>query len=263
VTSAAHAYDDSDSVLELSPSLRLLNYFAPSSWASNNAQDLDLSTAPALLADGQVVAGGKTRSAYLLDASDLGGIGGQKAVLVDTCTQDIDGGVAVEGTTVFLPCLSGTVAVQAATSPPRLHLLWSASSGGGPPIVAAGRIWSIGQNGILYGLNPSTGTVEQQADVGASANHFPTPSIGDGLLLAPGAERVVAFSASSTVPTPTTSSTAAPTTTSSHAASAIHPTAAGGPSAGVLAVIVLAAVAVLAGLVWLYRRTRRPRSTGG
>jgi outer membrane protein assembly factor BamB len=263
VTSAAHAYDDSDSVLELSPSLRLLDYFAPSSWASNNARDLDLSTAPALLADGQLVAAGKTRSAFLLNASNLGGIGGQEAVLPGACAQDIDGGVAVEGTIVFLPCLSGTVAVQATAAPPGLRLLWSASSGGGPPIVAAGAVWTIGQDGTLYGLNPSTGTVEQRADVGTAANHFPTPSIGDGLLLAPGAGRVVAFSAISSVATPTTSSTAAPTTSSSRAASAVHPSAAEGPSAGVLTVIVVVALAVLAGLVWLYRRARRPRSNGG
>ena len=67
VYSSSHAYDDSDSVLELSPSLTLLQYFAPSSWASNNASDLDMSTAPALLADGQVVAAGKSRIVYLLE----------------------------------------------------------------------------------------------------------------------------------------------------------------------------------------------------
>ncbi len=61
VTSTSHAYDHSDSVLELSPSLTLLQYFAPSSWASDNARDLDLSSAPALLSDGQVVAAGKSR----------------------------------------------------------------------------------------------------------------------------------------------------------------------------------------------------------
>ena len=49
VYSSSHAYDDSDSVLELSPSLTLLQYFAPSSWPADNAHDLDMSTAPALL----------------------------------------------------------------------------------------------------------------------------------------------------------------------------------------------------------------------
>ena len=65
VTSTTHAYDDSDSVLELSPSLTLTQYFAPSTWASENASDLDLSTGVALLPDGQVVAAGKDRVVYL------------------------------------------------------------------------------------------------------------------------------------------------------------------------------------------------------
>src|SRR5580700_9968675 len=46
VYSDQHAYDDSDSVLELSPSLRLMQFFAPSTWATNNSQDLDMSIAP-------------------------------------------------------------------------------------------------------------------------------------------------------------------------------------------------------------------------
>ena len=257
VTSPSKAYDDSDSVLELSPSMALLHYFAPSSWASNNAQDLDLSTAPALLSDGQVVAAGKTRSAFLLDGSDLGGIGGQRAALQGACGQDIDGGVAVTGTTVFLPCTSGTVAVQASANPAGLRLLWRASVGGGPPIVAAGLVWTIGSDGNLYGLNPSTGALERQATVGAPANHFSTPSVGDGLLLAPAAARVVAYSAPSTA-APTTTSTAGPTTTTSRAASPAAPAPAGGLAPGVLAAIALGAVVVAGVLVWLYRRTRRP-----
>jgi outer membrane protein assembly factor BamB len=265
VTSPSHAYDDSDSVLELSPSLTLLHFFAPSSWASDNAQDLDLATAPALLADGQVIAAGKARIAYLLNASDLGGIGGQEARLPGVCGQDVDGGVAVQGAIVFLPCVSGTVAIMATAAPAGLHLLWRASAGGGPPIVAAGTVWSIGQDGTLYGLNPSTGAVEQRTGLGASANHFPTPSIGEGLLLAPGAERVAAFSATSSTPTPTTTSIAAPTTT--HAASAAPSTSAsagtGGLGPGALAAIALGGLAVVAGLSWLYLRARRPRRRVG
>ena len=65
--------------------------------------------------------------------------------------------------------------------------------GWGPPIVAAGLVWTIGQNGTLYGLDSSTGAVRQQAVIGAPANHFPTPSVGDGLLLAAAANQVVAF----------------------------------------------------------------------
>jgi len=259
VTSSAHAYDNSDSVLELSPSLTLLQYFAPTSWATDNARDLDMSTAPALLADGQVVAAGKSRTVYLLSGSSLGGIGGQEASLAGACGDDIDGGVAVEGTTVYLPCLSGTIAVRASASPAGLRLLWSSSVGGGPPIVAAGLIWTIGQDGDLYGLDPSTGSVREQATVGAPANHFPTPSVGAGLLLAPASDRVVAFSASSPAATATTTTTtaAAHTTTTARATPTTAAPAGGSSDAGVTAAFVVGGLVVAGGLTWVLVRRRR------
>ncbi len=263
VYSSAHAYDDSDSVLELSPSLTLLQYFAPSSWPSNNANDLDMSTAPALLADGQVVAAGKSRIVYLLNGSSLGGIGSQQASLGNACGDDIDGGVAVVGTTVYLPCLSGTIAVQASSAPARLNLLWSSSVGGGPPIVAAGLVWTIGQDGELYGLNPTTGAVHEQASVGVPANHFPTPAVGAGLLLAPAADRVVAFSApsasaSTTTSPTTTSTTAAPrTTTTAGATTTSAPEQQGGSNTGAIVAAVIGGLVVVGGLVWLLLRRRQ------
>ncbi len=193
VHTTGQAFDDSDAVLELSSTLRLKQYFAPSDWAANNAADLDMTTAPVLLGDGQVVLAGKSRIAYLLRASHLGGIGHQETSLGNLCSQDIDGGAVVNGSMVYLPCLSGPVAIQVGSSPPSLRLVWSASVGGGPPLLAAGSLWTIGQNGVLYALNPANGQVREQANVGELANHFPTPSVGDGLLLVPTENRVVAF----------------------------------------------------------------------
>ena len=134
-------------MLELSPSLTLEQYFAPSSWPSDNANDLDFSTGVALLANGQVVAGSKSRFVYLLNGSSLGGIGGQRAALGNACGDDIDGGLAIDGSIVYLPCLDGPIAVLASDSPAGLRLLWSASVGGGPPILAGGLVWTIGSNG--------------------------------------------------------------------------------------------------------------------
>jgi hypothetical protein len=197
VHSADQPYDDSDSALELSSSLRLVQFFAPATWAQDNAQDQDLSTAPALLGDGQVLVAGKSRVLYLLNGAHLGGIGGEEASLGSPCSEDIDGGDAVVGDVVYLPCLSGTEAVRVTADPAALRILWRSPQGGGPPIVAAGLIWTIGQNGTLYGLDRTSGAVRQQASIGAPENHFPTPSVGGGLLLAPGADRVVAFHAPS------------------------------------------------------------------
>jgi outer membrane protein assembly factor BamB len=195
VHSAAQAYDDSDSVLELSATLHLVQYFAPTTWAQDNAQDLDMSTAPVLLSDGQVLLSGKSGTVYLLDASHLGGVAPAQASLATACGTDIDGGSAVVGLSVFIPCLSGTVAIHVTRSPPTLDLAWSAQVGGGPPIYAAGLVWTIGSNGVLYALSPATGAVQRQVAVGVSTNHFPTPSVGDGLLLAPSTNHVVAFHA--------------------------------------------------------------------
>jgi polyvinyl alcohol dehydrogenase (cytochrome) len=75
VYSGKHAYDDSDGILEISPSLRLLHYFAPASWAVNNSHDLDMSTEPVVLPDGQVIAAGKSQILYLFNGTHLGGIG--------------------------------------------------------------------------------------------------------------------------------------------------------------------------------------------
>src|SRR5271165_2720547 len=249
VYSDKHAYDDSDSVLELSSSLRLLQFFAPTTWATNNSQDLDMSTAPVVLA-------GKSRIVYLLNGAHLGGIGGQQATLGDgshaiigsACGNDIDGGIAMVGMTVYLPCTSGIIAVRVTQSPPALHLLWSSGIGGGPPIIAAGLVWTIGQNGMLYGLDPATGKVRQQVAIGAPANHFPTPSVGDGLLLAACADNVVAFAA----PAPGAATTppagqARPTACQAYSA----PAAPAHLRRRDIAAIALGALVVIAGLGWL------------
>jgi outer membrane protein assembly factor BamB len=270
VHSARLPYDDSDSVLELSPSLSLLQYFAPTTWASDNATDLDLSTAPALLANGQVVAAGKAQIAYLLNGAALGGIGGQQALLSTGCGNDISGGDAFAGVTVYLPCLSGVLAVEATSTPTGLRVLWRSSAGGGPPIIAAGLVWTVGQNGTLYGLNPATGRPQVQEAVGAPANHFPTPSVGAGLLLVPTSDRVVAFRApaavsptsTTTATTTTTRSTTTPphTTSTTHAEAAPdHPGSSSGSDAGVIAAAVVGGLALAGLATYLGLRARRRR----
>src|ERR1700731_2101565 len=73
VSSPQGPYDHSDAVLELSSSMRLKSFFAPTSWASDNASDADLSAAPALTPSGYVVASGKSGDVYLLNSGHLGG----------------------------------------------------------------------------------------------------------------------------------------------------------------------------------------------
>ena len=257
VYSSSDPYDDSDAVLELSASLTLEQYFAPTNWAANNSQDLDMSIAPALLSSGQVVLAGKSRIVYLLDGARLGGIGNEQASLASACGEDIDGGVAVSGTTVYLPCLSGPVAVSTSASPAGLQLVWHASAGGGPPLLAAGLVWTIGQDGVVYGLNPATGSVQAQATVGTPANHFPTPSVGAGLLLVPSARDVVAFAAPAAGTASTTTSAPVTTTTAARHATAAPASSAGGSPALWIALAVVAALLLGAGVGLAVRATRR------
>ena len=161
------------------------------------------STAPALLPDGTVFQVGKSSTGYLLRQTALGGIGGQLAS-ASACSGNSSnaGGHAVAGSVVYVPCGGGVEAVQTNPSPASVSVLWTAASEArGPPITAGGLVWSI-LGGTLFGINPSDGATVQQLSIGAQANHFPTPSVGDGLLLAPSADQVFAFSGSFGLPGP-------------------------------------------------------------
>jgi outer membrane protein assembly factor BamB len=253
IHAAGHAYDHSDGVLELSPTLGLLQFFAPASWPQDNANDIDMSTEPVLLGDSQVLVAGKSGRVFLLDQTHLGGIGGQQAVLRSACDGDIDGGSAVAGQTVYLPCVSGIVAVRVTKSPPGLRLLWKSGTGGGPPILAGGLVWTIGQDGKLYELEPATGKIRRQTTIGVPANHFPTPGVGAGLLLAACAANVIAFPAGALAEHAASRARTPAKSTCSHSTPGHR------VSRQAIAAITLAGLLVIIGLGWLIlrRRTRR------
>ena len=195
ITSPGQPYDDGDGVLELSPSLHLVQFFAPSTWASDNATDFDLgSSAPALIGNGLAFQAGKSHVGYVLSQADLGGVGHELRDVGSFCTGTVDGGPAVSGATVYEPCQAGLVAVS--TSPPdNATILWRTNTGaGGPPVVAGGLVWTIAPgSATLYGLDPGTGDSVESFALGSEANHFPTPTVADGLLLAASATQVHAF----------------------------------------------------------------------
>jgi outer membrane protein assembly factor BamB len=207
--SSSDTYDQSDSVLELNPSMQLVDDFAPQTWYADNSSDLDLgSTTPALLPNGLVFEVGKSQTAYVLDQSHLGGVGGQVALKSSFCFAD--GGAADLDGTLFVPCSGGVEAVTPTANPPTAT--WSTSSGAhGSPIVAGGLVWSIG-NGNLYALNAATGTAVQHFTIGASSSSFPSPSAADGLVLAPSSTQVHAFDGPGGPPGPPSAPPAPPAT---------------------------------------------------
>jgi outer membrane protein assembly factor BamB len=189
---AGQRYDDSDAVIELSPTMHLESLFHPQNWQALSARDLDLGTGDPMLVDGFVFQVGKTDIAYLLRQGHLGGRDGQVASL-KMCHGDPDGGRAVEGSVVYVPCPNGVTAVRVATKAPYLRQLWTARDGAaGGPIIADGLVWTIGGNAV-HGLSPADGKEVASIPFGRYANHFPTPSVADGLLLLPGTDQVFAF----------------------------------------------------------------------
>jgi hypothetical protein len=180
-------------VLELSPTMHLKSIFYPKDWQTLSADDLDLGTGDPALVHGFVFQVGKTDTAYLLGQGHLGGEEGQVASH-SVCSGDPDGGHAVENSIVYVPCPNGVTAIKVSRKAPYLKQLWTDNDGaGGSPILADGLVWTIGDDDAVHGLSLANGRQVVSIRFGGSANHFSTPSVGDGLLLLPGTDQVVAF----------------------------------------------------------------------
>ncbi len=213
-----HSFEMDNAVIELSPTLHVLGYFAPSDWSLLNRHDLDLGSAgPLLLPGGELVfqagkpsysgpAGGSLESfGYLLHAGRRGGVG-RPAFRGNVCpgVQGVFGANAAGTFTVngrrallvFAACSGGTVGLVVTTGPhPSFRRIWIASAGqpNGPPIVAGGLVWAVSTgadgsgsaNGILYGMSPVTGKVLVTEQLDRPVSNFTTPAAGDGQLIIP------------------------------------------------------------------------------
>lgn len=209
-------YDYGDSVIGLSPLLRLDSFFAPTDWAQRNAEDLDLgSGGPILLPKsdyvfeiGKGAANGESIG-YLMDASSLGGHG-RPLFSGRVCPGDgfvfgADAAVVLtvkhkKHTYLYVPCPGGTLALWVNYGKhPTFTRKWEASGPNGSPIVAGGLVWALGTDADggggpsdLYGMNPVTGKV----DVAVAVNpveHFATPGAGDGMMFVASQSGLQAF----------------------------------------------------------------------
>jgi hypothetical protein len=188
-TSASQGYDHSDAILRLSPTLKLLDYFSPTTWADDNARDLDLSSmGPAYLPGGKVFIAGKRGIAYLTSEAHLGHVGGQLSSLGGCAAY---GGTAVYQGVVFAPCNDGLAAFKVSGN--HLSLLWKAPSNiTGSPVYGGGAVWSLDQGaGVLYALDRGTGKVLRTVHVGTTSR-FATMAMAHGYLHVPTLAGVVA-----------------------------------------------------------------------
>jgi PQQ-like domain len=187
-------YDGTDSVLELSPTLRQLSWFAPSTWAQDNATDADLgSLAPVLVPAGLVFISGKSGTGYTLRQGALGGIGGQVAA-APVCRAF--GGAAVAGATVFVPCADGLRAIRV-DADGSIHALWRTTTGAnGSPVVGGASVWSLDLGaGVLFRLDAATGSEAARVAVGP-VPHFASPTLWNGRVLVGTMRGVVAVAGS-------------------------------------------------------------------
>jgi polyvinyl alcohol dehydrogenase (cytochrome) len=174
-TEPGDAYDGSDSVNVLTPGLKRVAFFAPTTWQNDNAHDWDLgSTQPALAAGGSTLIVGKSTMGYLLSTTRPGGVGGQ---LAEGYVCDAEGAASVNGGMVYEPCQQGgmaAVSVNAARK--KLKIAWRGPDGAtGSPVVGGGAVWVTGfttTSGTLYELNTATGAVRYKIAIGQGLLHF-------------------------------------------------------------------------------------------
>jgi hypothetical protein len=181
----------SNSVVQLSPDLKVQAFFAPSNWASLDATDTDLgSVGVTVLPDiGRLISIGKEGVVYLLDASRPGGIGGQ--IAAQRVCNGAWGGTATLGSTVFLPCADALVAVS--VTPSSLSVAWRFGQARlASPIVAGGAVWAIDvTTTTLYALSAASGAVLYQLRLNGG-QHFNTPAATEGYVVVPAGNKIVA-----------------------------------------------------------------------
>jgi hypothetical protein len=174
-------YDGSDSVLAFTPTLQLVDRFAPAEWVDDNRTDLDLGSMSPAVVGSYVYIQGKRGIGYVLRANRFGGIGGQVA-RSQVCAAF--GGSAVSGDTVYVSCRDGGVHAVRIDATGRPSVVWqaggAAAAATGSPVLGGGALWVVDSDaGILYALDQGTGAVRQQMDIGA-APHFASPTLAGG-----------------------------------------------------------------------------------
>lgn len=187
-------WDGGNAVYKFDPvTMQRLSYFAPSNWARGNANDADLGSAGAALVGEHVWTQGKTSTGYVLNASDLGGIGGSVSSSTGACAMQF-GGPAVHGDNVYAPCTDG-IRHLVIGADGVVHPGWRAPANvTGSPVVGGQRVWSLDpRSGTLYALDERTGAVTGSLGVGRTMR-FATPALTGRLVLVPTLTGITAIS---------------------------------------------------------------------
>ncbi len=190
--------DWGDSVLELSPSLRLLHNWTPTDAQQLNAQDTDLgSTEPALLPGGTglAVQGGKSGVLSLLDLRRLDGTSGPAGPRTGGELQRIDAPGAAQvfsqpavwrapGGRVYVFVADGAGTAAYTLAGRRLRVAWRSGDAGTSPVVAGGLLYVFDeQQGDLNVFNPRDGHLDRALP--AAPGHWNSPIVVGGRIILP------------------------------------------------------------------------------
>jgi outer membrane protein assembly factor BamB len=184
-------WDGSDSVTELTSSMRRLSVFAPATWRSDNIGDLDLgSSSPAVVPSlHRLVIAGKRGVVYLLPLR-LGGVG---SALDHIAGCQAFGGAAVAGRTVVMPC-KGEYSLRALhVGAHSLRWSWQRSGVYSSPVVAGHKVYAADQrSGDLVVMSLATGRPLRRYPAGPMP-HFPSEVVSGDWVFVPTLSGVTAF----------------------------------------------------------------------
>lgn len=189
-----------DSVLELSPNLKLLHNWTPSDQAHLNATDTDLgSTSPALLPETRglrlVVQGGKSGQLKLLNLNRLDGSTGPAGPRTGGELQSIDApgptGVFSEpavwshgGRSCVFVADGGGTAAYVLNARRRLQRVWGDTTPGSSPVIAGNLLYVYDHvNGGLVIRHPLSGRKLDTLHTGAG--HWESPTVVGGRVILP------------------------------------------------------------------------------
>jgi outer membrane protein assembly factor BamB len=183
--------DWGDSVLLLSPSLRLLGNYTPTNTQQLNESDQDLgSTAPVYLTSRLIVQGGKDGKIRLLALARLRGTapheGGELQVVATPSGSPLVTAPAVGrvgARRVLIAADNGGTEAWALRGG-RLHPVWRNGHGGTSPVLAGGLLWVYDPSGAgLRVYRPASGRLV--ATLPAGAGHWNSPIVTDGRVALP------------------------------------------------------------------------------
>jgi outer membrane protein assembly factor BamB len=210
--------DLQESVVELDPNVGVLDHWTAPNWKTLDQNDTDLgSMEPVQLPGGMLFVNGKDGVGRLISGTALGTTG--QVFSAQLCSSGgAFGAPLYHAGVIYVPCSGGLTAVSVAADSASFAPLSSFAApadASGPPIFAGGLVWSTGWGStqILYGLDPATGAVRYQQNMGRF-DHFATPSAGGGRLFVAAGAKVSALTIA-TFPPPTATtlrSSANPTT---------------------------------------------------